>query len=143
MVKPDAVQRGLISEIVGRFERKGLKLIGMKFMQPTEAIVESHYAEHKGKPFYPGLVKFLTSGPVVAMVWEGHNAIVQCRNIMGVTRPHEATPGSIRGDYAVDVGFNCVHGSDGPESAAREISIWFKPEELVDWKRLSDPYVFE
>jgi nucleoside-diphosphate kinase len=143
LIKPDGVQRSLIGEIVGRFERRGLRLVGMKFMQMSEALAKEHYKEHDGKPFYAGLVSYIVSGPIVAMVWEGSNAIANVRAMMGVTKPQEAAPGTIRGDLALEVARNIVHGSDGPESAAREISLFFKTEELVSWKRNTDPWVFE
>lgn len=143
-VKPDGVQRGLVGEIVTRFERRGLKLVGMKMLQVPSQMAEKHYGEHQGKPFYAGLVNFITSGPVVAMVWEGKDAISLARNVIGATNPSSASPGTIRGDLAVDIGRNLVHGSDGPESAAREISIFFHDGELVGgWSRNNDPWVTE
>ncbi len=143
LIKPDGVQRGLIGEIIGRFERRGLRLAGMKFMNVSQEFAERHYAVHQGKPFYSGLIRFITSGPVVAMVWEGTNAIEKVRKMMGKTRPDEADLGTIRGDLAMDMGQNLVHGSDGPETAANEISLWFRPEELVEWTRSVDSWVFE
>jgi nucleoside-diphosphate kinase len=143
LVKPDGVQRGLIGEIIGRFERRGLRLVGMKFVWASEELAERHYAPHKGKPFYPGLIRFITSGPVVAMVWEGTQAIEKVRKMMGKTKPAEADLGTIRGDLAMDMGQNLVHGSDGPETSATEIAIWFSPEELVEWARSIDTWVFE
>ena len=143
-IKPDGVQRGLIAEVLHRFERRGLKLVGMKMMQVTPQLAEKHYGEHKGKPFFPGLVNFITSGPVGAMVWEGKDAIALCRNVIGATNPGNAAPGSIRGDLAVDIGRNIVHGSDGPESAEREISIFFNDHELMKgWSRNNDPWMSE
>src|SRR5919107_368504 len=125
LVKPDAFARGLTGEIVARFERKGLKIVAMRHMQVTEDLAKEHYAEHDGKPFFGELVEFITSGPIVAMVLEGEQAIKAARQVIGATNPLEATTGSIRGDYAVEVGQNMVHGSDSPESAQREIGIWF------------------
>jgi nucleoside-diphosphate kinase len=143
-VKPDGVQRGLVGNIISRFEQRGLKLIGMKLMKVSVAKAEEHYGEHKGKPFFDGLVKFITSGPIVAMAWEGTDAIKLARNVIGATKPAEAAPGSIRGDLATDIGRNIVHGSDGPESAKREISIFFSDDELLPgWKRNVDDWVNE
>lgn len=143
-VKPDGVQRGLVGNIITRFEQRGLKLVGMKFMKVSKELAETHYGEHKGKPFFDGLVKFITSGPIVAMVWEGTDAIKLARNVIGATKPAEAAPGSIRGDLATDIGRNIVHGSDGPESAEREIGIFFSKEELLPgWKRNVDDWVNE
>jgi nucleoside-diphosphate kinase len=143
LVKPDGVQRGLIGEIITRFERRGLRLVAMKLMQMSEALAARHYAEHEGKGFYPSLIEYITSGPVVAMVWEGPNVIAVARTMMGATRPHEAAPGTIRGDYAQETGRNIVHGSDGEESAAREIGLFFSTEELLDWPRSVDPWIYE
>ncbi len=143
-IKPDGVQRGLVGEIVSRFEKRGLKLVGMKFMQVTKELAETHYGEHKGKPFFEGLVGFITSGPVVAMVWEGKDAIAIARNTIGATNPAAAAPGTIRGDFAIEIGRNIVHGSDGPESATREIGIFFSTGELADnWNRTVQCWVSE
>lgn len=142
-IKPDAVQRGLIGEIVNRFERRGLKLAGMKFMQVSKELAERHYGEHQGKPLFDGLVKFITAGPIVAMVWEGKDAIAICRSTIGATNPASAAPGTIRGDFATEIGRNMVHGSDGPESAAREIGIFFKDDELASWERANDCWISE
>ncbi|RIH88318.1 nucleoside-diphosphate kinase [Calidithermus roseus] len=131
MVKPDGVRRGLTGEIISRIERKGFKIVAMKKMVISREIAETHYGEHKGKPFFEGLVNFITSGPVVAMVVEGPQAISEMRRLMGATRPWEAAPGTIRADFATTVDENIIHGSDGPESAAREIGIFFKPEEII------------
>ncbi|MFC4103724.1 MULTISPECIES: nucleoside-diphosphate kinase [Paenibacillus] len=141
MVKPDGVQRGLIGEIVSRFERKGLKLAAAKFMRLTPELAEKHYAEHVGKPFYPPLVDFITSGPVFAMVWEGDNVIALTRAMIGKTDALEAYPGTIRSDYAVHTNFNLIHGSDSKESAEREIGIYFRPEELVDYEHLMQRWI--
>ena len=143
MVKPDGVQRGLCGEIVSRFERKGLKLVAMKLMVIPKETAELHYGEHKGKPFFPSLISYITSGPVFAMVWEGENAVTICRNMMGKTKPLESAPGTIRGDYAMVTGLNIIHGSDSVESAEREIKIFFKPEELVSYDRTADRWTYE
>ena len=142
-VKPDGVQRGLVGEIIGRFERKGFKLVGLKLMQVTREQAETHYGEHQGKPFFNGLVDFITSGPIVAMAWEGKNVIATARAMMGATNPANAATGSIRGDFAADIGRNIIHGSDGPESATRELGIFFRPEELVSWSRTLDNWIYE
>jgi nucleoside-diphosphate kinase len=135
MVKPDGVQRGLIGEIVSRFERKGLKLIGAKLMNVTEALAERHYAEHKGKDFYERLQNFITSGPVFAMVWEGDQAVSLTRALIGKTNALEAAPGTIRSDFAIHTNFNLIHGSDSVESAQREIGIFFADTELVSYDK--------
>ncbi|MCM3477118.1 nucleoside-diphosphate kinase [Caldibacillus thermoamylovorans] len=142
MVKPDGVQRGLIGEIVSRFERKGFQLVGAKLMQIPTSVAEQHYGEHKGKPFYDELVTFITSGPVFAMVWQGENVIATARQMMGATNPKDALPGTIRGDYGVTVGKNIIHGSDSFESAKREISLFFKEEELVEYTRTVDGWIY-
>ncbi len=143
LIKPDGVQRGLIGEIVTRLERRGLKLSGMKFMQMTHELASVHYEAHVGKPFYDGLVGYITSGPIVAMVWEGKDAIQIVRTTMGATNAGTAAPGTIRGDFAVEIGRNLVHGSDGPESAAREVALFFKEAELVAWSRETDRWIRE
>lgn len=135
MIKPDGVQRGLIGEIVKRFELKGFQLIGCKMMQITREQAEYHYEEHKAKPFFGELVQFITSGPVFAMVWQGDQVIALSRAMMGKTNTLDAVPGTIRGDYAVHTSFNIIHGSDSPESAEREISNIFKPEELLEYNK--------
>jgi nucleoside-diphosphate kinase len=142
IIKPDAVQRGLIGEIVQRFERRGLKVVGMKFMQVSDALAREHYAVHKERPFFAGLIQYITSSPVVAMVVEGTNAIAIVRNTVGATKPAEATPGSIRADFGVEIGRNLVHASDGPETAATEIALWFG-DDLVSWPRATDAWIFE
>ena len=142
MVKPDGVQRGLIGEIVNRFEQKGFKLVGAKLMQISTSLAEQHYGEHKERPFFGELVEFITSGPVFAMVWEGEDVISISRNMIGATNPQEATPGSIRGDYAVTVGKNIIHGSDSPESAKREINLFFKEEELIDETKQDNDWIY-
>ena len=131
LLKPDAVQRRLVGEITGRFEAKGLRLVGLKLIHTGRELAEKHYAVHKGKPFYESLLTFLTSGPTVAMVWEGREAVAVCRTLMGITDGAKAAPGTIRGDFALSVQNNLVHGSDSPENAAAEIALWFQPEELV------------
>src|SRR6187551_2822070 len=133
LLKPDAVQRRLVGEITGRFEAKGLRLAGLKLVHTGRELAEKHYAVHKGKPFYESLLTFLTSGPTVAMVWEGREAVAVCRNLMGITDGAKAAPGTIRGDFALSVQNNLVHGSDIPETAAAEIALWFKPDELVGY----------
>ena len=143
MVKPDGVQRGLCGEIVSRFEKKGLKLVAMKLMVIPKETAETHYGEHKGKKFFDSLISYITSGPVLAMVWEGENAVAVCRQMMGKTNPQESAPGTIRGDYGMQVGMNIIHGSDSVESADREISIFFRPEELVSYDRTLDKWVYE
>lgn len=143
-IKPDGVQRALVGELIARFEKKGFKLIGLKLMQVTKDMAESHYGEHAGKPFFGGLVDFITSGPIVAMAWEGANVVSTIRTMMGATNPKDAAPATIRGDYAVCIGRNVVHGSDSVESATRELGIFFKPEELVgDWSRTITPWLYE
>ncbi len=143
MVKPDGVQRGLCGEIVTRFEKKGLKLVAMKLMVIPKATAEKHYGEHKGKKFYDSLISYITSGPVLAMVWEGENAVSVCRNMMGKTNPQESAPGTIRGDYGMQTGMNIIHGSDSPESAEREIGIFFGSEGLVSYERSADRWTYE
>lgn len=130
MVKPDGVQRRLSGEIIRRFENRGLKLVGLKLVTPSRETAEKHYEVHKERPFYGELVDFVTSGPVVAMVWEGPDAVKLGRQMIGATKPVDAVPGTIRGDYTCDMMSNLIHGSDAPETAAAEISLWFKPEEL-------------
>lgn len=131
MVKPDGVQRRLVGEIIRRFETRGLRLVGLKMLVPTREIAEQHYAVHREKPFFTELVDFITSGPVVAMVWEGPDAIKLTRIMIGATRPAEALPGTIRGDFTTEIQTNLVHGSDAPETAQAEIALWFRPEELL------------
>lgn len=143
LVKPDGVQRGLIGEIISRLERRGLRLVAAKFVQLGKDLAERHYAVHKGKAFYEGLIAYITSGPVMAMVWEGPNAIAAVRHTMGATRPLEAAPGSVRHDFALEVGRNLAHASDAPETAQAEIALWFSPDEIVSWSRDTDRWVFE
>ena len=132
-IKPDGVQRGLIGEILGRFERKGFKLVALKQLTPSRELAEKHYGVHRERPFFAGLVDFITSGPVIAMVWEGDGVIASARTLIGATKPLEANPGTIRGDLAVNIGRNVIHGSDGSETAKFEIGLWFKSSELNDW----------
>lgn len=141
LVKPDGVQRLLVGRILGRFEERGLKLVGLKLLRADRALAERHYAVHRDKPFFGSLVDFITSGPLVAAVLEGPGAIGLVRAMVGATRPSEATPGSIRGDLAIETGQNLVHASDGPDTAAAEIALWFRPEELVDYGRSIDRWV--
>ncbi|MBO7205570.1 MAG: nucleoside-diphosphate kinase [Candidatus Methanomethylophilaceae archaeon] len=143
MVKPDGVQRGICGEIVSRFEKKGLKLVAMKLMVIPKEVAENHYGEHKDKPFFPSLISYITSGPVLAMVWEGESAVSVCRNMMGKTNPKESAPGTIRGDFGMQTGMNIIHGSDSVESAEREISIFFKPEELVSYEKTIQSWIYE
>lgn len=132
-VKPDGVQRGLVGEIIKRFENKGYKLAGLKMLQPTKEQAGQHYIDLKDKPFYNDLCNYFSSGPIVAMCWEGTGVIKGGRTLLGATRPADSAPGTIRGDFAVEVDRNICHGSDGPEGAVRELNFWFKPEEIVDW----------
>jgi nucleoside-diphosphate kinase len=134
MIKPDGVQRGLIGEIISRFEKRGLQLVAAKLMTVSRELAEKHYAEHRDKPFFEELVSFITSGPVFAMVWKGQGAISVVRQMMGKTNPQDAAPGTIRGDFALSVGMNVVHGSDSPESAKREIALWFGEDALIDYE---------
>ena len=133
LVKPDGVQRGLVAEVIGRFERRGLHLVAMRMLLMDRALAERHYAEHVGKPFFDGLVRFITSAPVVAMVWEGPGAVALVRSVMGATDPKNSAPGTIRGDLAVSIGANVVHGSDSPARAAEEIALFFDADWLVEW----------
>lgn len=143
LVKPDGVQRGLIGEVTGRLERRGLRLVAAKFLQVSQTLAETHYAVHKGKPFYDGLIRYIVSAPVMAMVWEGPNAVVAVRQTMGATRPTEAAPGTLRHDFALEVGRNLTHASDSVENGEAETALWFTPAELVDWSREVDKWVFE
>jgi nucleoside-diphosphate kinase len=143
MIKPDAVQRNLIGEIINRIESKGFKIAALKMIRMSRELAETHYAEHKGKPFFNSLVDFITSGPVVAMVVEGKNVVSAMRKMMGTTKPLEAEYGTIRGDYGIDVGRNVIHGSDSLESAKREIELYFKPEEICDYEKFADKWIYE
>ncbi|HEY9664267.1 MAG TPA: nucleoside-diphosphate kinase [Allocoleopsis sp.] len=142
-IKPDGVQRGLAGEIIRRFETKGFTLVGLKLLQVSRELAEQHYDVHKERPFFPGLVDFITSGPVVAMVWEGDGVVASARKIIGATNPLTSEPGTIRGDFGVSIGRNIIHGSDAVETAQREIALWFKPEELVNWKPTVTPWLYE
>jgi len=143
LVKPDGVQRGLIGEVISRLERRGLILTAAKFMQVSQSLAETHYAIHKGKPFYDGLIDYITSAPVMAMIWEGPNAVAAVRQTMGATRPTEADPGSVRHDFALEIGRNLTHASDTIENGEKEVGLWFKADELVNWKRDIDRWIFE
>jgi len=142
MIKPDGVQRGLVGEIIARFERRGLKIVALAFRHVSLSLAEAHYAVHKERPFYPGLIDYITSGPVVAMVLEGPDAIRIARNTMGATKPVEAAPGTIRADFGLEIGRNLVHGSDGPETAAFEIGLWFG-DAIPGWERAVDRWILE
>jgi nucleoside-diphosphate kinase len=143
LVKPDGVQRALIGEIIARLERRGLRMVAAKFMAVSRELAEEHYAVHKGKGFYEGLLDYITSAPVMAMVWEGPNAIAAIRQTMGATRPWEAAPGTVRHDFALEVGRNITHASDSPENGVKEAALWFKENEIVSWSRDMDKWVFE
>ena len=143
LVKPDGVQRGLMGEVVARLERRGLRMVAAKFLSVSQELAETHYAIHKGKGFYDSLISYITSAPVLAMVWEGPNAVNAVRQTMGSTRPTEAAPGTVRHDFALEIGRNLTHASDTVENSVKEIALWFKPEELVTWERNIDQWVFE
>jgi len=143
IIKPDAVQRGLIGEITTRLERRGLRLVAMKMIRMSQELARRHYAIHEGKPFFEPLVAYITSAPVVVMVWEGPRAIEIVRQTMGATNPADAAPGTIRADYALEIGRNLVHGSDGPQTAATEIALFFTPEEILSWERDTDRWIVE
>jgi nucleoside-diphosphate kinase len=142
-IKPDGVQRGLVSEIIGRFERKGFTLVGMKLMMVSRELAEQHYGVHKERPFFAGLVDFIISAPVVAMVWEGDGVVASARKIIGATNPLTSEPGTIRGDLGVSIGRNLIHGSDAIETAQQEVALWFKAEELSTWKPTVTPWLYE
>jgi nucleoside-diphosphate kinase len=141
LLKPDCIHRRLAGSIVQRFEQKGLRLAGLKLVQVSRRLAEQHYAVHKGKPFYESLLKFINSGPTVALVLEGPQAVAVARNLIGATDGTKAAPGTIRGDYAISVQNNLIHGSDSPENAATEIALWFKPEELVSYQPVDSPWI--
>jgi nucleoside-diphosphate kinase len=143
MIKPDGVQRGLIGEIVKRFETKGFTLAGMKLVAVSKELAEKHYDVHKERPFFAGLVEFIISSPVVAMVWEGEGVVASARKIIGATNPLTSEPGTIRGDYGIDVGRNLIHGSDAIETAQREIALWFTEDELVSWESHTKSWLYE
>ena len=143
MLKPDAVQRGLMGEIIERFESRGFKLVAMKFMQANKKLLETHYSDLSKKPFFPELIRYMGSGPVVPMVFEGLNAVKKGRTMLGATNPKDSAPGTIRGDLCIDVGRNIIHGSDSVNSATKEIALWFKPEELTKWRPAEVEWVYE
>lgn len=143
MVKPDGVQRSLVGAIISRFEKKGFKLVGLKLMQLDEKTAREHYAEHVDKPFFPGLLSYITSGPVVAMVWEGKGVVGEIRKMMGKTNPMDAAPGTIRGDFGIEIGRNVIHGADSPESARKEMKIYFKDEEILTYTKGSEDWLYE
>lgn len=143
LVKPDGVQRGLIGEVMKRLETRGLQLVGAKFMQVSQELAETHYGIHKEKPFYQSLIQYITSSPVMAMVWQGKNAVAAVRQTMGATNPLESSPGSVRHDFGLDIGRNITHASDTPENGEKETALWFKPEELVDWDRSLEAWYYE
>ncbi len=143
LVKPDGVQRGLIGEIIARLERRGLRLVAAKFMWVSRDLANKHYAVHEGKPFYEGLITYITSSPVMAMAWEGPSAVAAVRQTMGSTRPTEAAPGTVRHDFGLEVGRNLTHASDSAATGVDEVSLWFQKGELVDWTRAADAWVFE
>ena len=142
-IKPDGVQRGLVGKIIARFEAKGFKLVALKQMTASKEHLENHYADLAKKPFFPGLVEYMGSGPVVAMVWEGEGAVLTGRKMLGETKPQDSAPGTIRGDFCIQVGRNICHGSDSVESAQKEIALWFKPEELNKWSSCASTWVYE
>ena len=143
MIKPDGVQRGFIGDIISRFEKKGMKIVAMKFVSVSKELAEKHYGIHKGKPFFKPTVDYITSSPVLAMVLEGNNAINTVRTMMGKTNPQEAAMGTIRGDYGQFIGRNIIHGSDGPDTAEFEINLWFKPEEITSYTRIDEQWLTE
>ncbi|MEA5603350.1 nucleoside-diphosphate kinase [Nostoc sp. UHCC 0252] len=142
-IKPDGVQRGLVGEIIRRFETKGFTLVGLKFLKVSKELAEQHYGVHRQRPFFASLVEFITSSPVVAMVWEGDGVVASARKIIGATNPLTAEPGTIRGDFGINIGRNLIHGSDAPETAKQEIALWFKDEELVSWQPHITPWLHE
>jgi nucleoside-diphosphate kinase len=143
LVKPDGVERGLIGEVITRLERRGLMLVAAKFLNVSQDLAETHYAIHKDKPFYDTLIKYITSAPVMAMVWAGPNAVAAIRQTMGATKPTDAAPGSIRHDFALEIGRNLTHGSDTVENSEQEVALWFEPAEIIAWKRETDRWIFE
>jgi nucleoside-diphosphate kinase len=143
LVKPDAVQRGLIGEIIKRLEQRGLRMIAGKFIQISRDFAEEHYGIHKGKPFYETLLDYITSSPVMAMAWDGPNAVAAVRQTMGATKPTEAAPGSVRHDFGLEIGRNLTHASDTPENGAKEVALWFSEQELLDWDRALTPWIIE
>eukprot|EP01091_Cochliopodium_minus_P019903 TRINITY_DN851_c0_g1_i1.p1 TRINITY_DN851_c0_g1~~TRINITY_DN851_c0_g1_i1.p1 ORF type:complete len:227 (+),score=59.89 TRINITY_DN851_c0_g1_i1:181-861(+) len=142
-IKPDGVNRRLIGEVISRFEKKGYKLVALKLIKPTKEFASEHYADLAQKPFFPGLVNFFSSGPVVAMVWQGKGVIKEGRKLIGATNPVDSTPGTFRGDYAIDVGRNIIHGSDSPDGAKHEINLWFKSHEITEWEVVDSSWIYE
>ena len=143
MIKPDGVQRGLVGEVIQRLEKKGFTLVGLKLMQVSRELAEQHYGVHRERPFFAGLVEFIISSPVVAMVWEGDGVVASCRKIIGSTNPLEAEPGTIRGDFGINIGRNLIHGSDALETAQSEIALWFKEEDLANWQSSLKTWIYE
>lgn len=143
LVKPDGVQRGLVGTIIDKVERRGLRMIGMKLMSVSAHLAETHYAIHKGKPFYSGLIDYITSTPVVAIAWQGSKAVAVVRQVLGATDPTTAEAGTIRGDYGIDIGRNLTHGSDSVKNGTTEINLWFKSDELIEWKRSGEEWIYE
>ncbi len=143
LVKPDGVQRGLVGTIISKIEQRGLNIVGMKMLSVSNELAEAHYAIHKDKPFYNGLISYITSSPVVAIAWQGNKAVSVLRQVLGSTNPTEANPGTIRGDYAIDIGRNLTHGSDSAENGKIEVNLWFTPEELIEWTRNDSKWIFE
>ena len=143
MIKPDGVQRGLVGEVISRFERKGFTLVGMKLMAVSRELAEKHYGVHKDRPFFAGLVEFIISSPVVAMVWEGDNVVTSGRTLIGATNPIDSAPGTIRGDFGVTIGRNLIHGSDAVETAQQEIALWFDEAELTSWEPATKGWLYE
>jgi len=143
MIKPDGVQRGLVGEIISRFERKGFKLVGLKYLVPSAELLNAHYADLSSLGFFPKLIAYVSSGPVVAMAWEGNNVVETGRKLIGATRPAQAEVGTIRGDFAIDVGRNIIHGSDTVDNANKELGLWFKEEELAAWTQAAESWIYE
>ena len=143
MVKPDGVQRGIVGDIIARFEKKGFKLLALKLYSPTKELLEEHYRDLKDKPFFPDLVSYMMMGPVVSMIWQGREVVKTGRKMLGATNPLNSEPGTIRGDYCIESGRNIIHGSDSVESAEREIKLWFKPEEIQAYTRDADKWIYE
>ncbi|MEL6401475.1 MAG: nucleoside-diphosphate kinase [Cyanobacteria bacterium J06626_4] len=143
MIKPDGVQRGLVGEVISRFERKGFTLVGMKLMAVSRELAEKHYGVHKDKPFFAGLVEFIISSPVVAMVWEGDSVVASGRTLIGATNPISSAPGTIRGDFGITIGRNLIHGSDAIETAQQEIKLWFQEDELTSWEPSTKGWLYE
>ena len=143
MIKPDGVQRGCVGDIIARFEKKGFKLLAMKLYSPSKQLLEEHYKDLKEKPFFPKLVEYMMMGPVVCMIWQGREVVKTGRKMLGATNPLNSEPGTIRGDYCIESGRNIIHGSDSVESAEREIKLWFKPEEINQYTRDSDKWIYE